>query len=105
MQRLLEKVPFGRSTVYAKLNDALDNRYADSTFPKPFYAPKCRFPLWWEDEVDAWLAAAEASFRDSGHIALPPKGKKLKEPGPAVATAKASHLMEDLKADDAPSTV
>lgn len=55
-KRLLEKVPFSKSTLHAKL---AKGRYQDTTFPRPIYFPNSRIPYWRETAVDDWIAMAE----------------------------------------------
>lgn len=55
-KRLLEKVPFSKSTLHAKL---AKGRYQDTTFPRPIYFPNSRIPYWREAAVDDWIALAE----------------------------------------------
>ncbi len=55
-KRLLEKVPFSKSTLHAKM---AKGRYQDTTFPLPIYFPNSRIPYWREAAVDSWIALAE----------------------------------------------
>lgn len=55
--RLFEKVPFSKSTLYAKMLNG--GRYHDPTFPRPIYSPNSRTPFWREAEVDDWITAFE----------------------------------------------
>lgn len=52
-KRFLEKVPFSKSTLHAKLDRR--SRYYDASMPRPFYMLASRIPLWDEAAVDAWL--------------------------------------------------
>lgn len=55
-KRLLEKVPFSKSTLHAKM---AKGRYQDTTFPLPIYFPNSRIPYWREAAIDNWIALAE----------------------------------------------
>ncbi|BEP58685.1 hypothetical protein GmRootV118_59290 [Variovorax sp. V118] len=65
-KRLLEKVPFSKSTLHAKM---AKGRYQDTTFPRPIYFPNSRIPYWREAAVDSWIALAERHSRqgDEAH--------------------------------------
>jgi predicted DNA-binding transcriptional regulator AlpA len=54
-KRLLQKIPFSKSTLHAKLNPK--SPYFDNTLPRPIYFPGSRIPYWDEALVDAWIAA------------------------------------------------
>ncbi|PLC02870.1 hypothetical protein CY658_23445 [Variovorax sp. RO1] len=59
-KRLLEKVPFSKSTLHAKM---AKGRYQDTTFPLPIYFPNSRIPYWREAAIDSWIALAESHSR------------------------------------------
>ena len=52
-KRLLEKLPFSKSSLHARMQSG--GAYYDSTFPRPIYFPHSRIPFWDEAEVDAWI--------------------------------------------------
>ncbi len=52
-KQLLQKVPFSKSTLHAKLK--IGSRYYDPSFPRPIYLPLGKTPFWRESEVDAWI--------------------------------------------------
>jgi predicted DNA-binding transcriptional regulator AlpA len=56
-RRLLEKVPFSKSTLHAKMIEG--GRFHDHTFPRPIYFPNSRIPFWREADVDDWITASE----------------------------------------------
>lgn len=60
-KRLLELVPFSKTTLHAKLTEG--GRYADPSFPRPIYLPHSRTPFWREAEVLAWIEACALSSR------------------------------------------
>ncbi|MFM9925459.1 hypothetical protein VLK31_20890 [Variovorax sp. H27-G14] len=70
-KRLLEKVPFSKTTLHAKM---AKGPYQDTTFPLPIYFPNSRIPYWPEDAIDNWIALAERrsfqgnkAFGELGH--------------------------------------
>ncbi|TPG20737.1 helix-turn-helix transcriptional regulator [Variovorax guangxiensis] len=74
-KRLLEKVPFSKSTLHAKM---AKGRYQDTTFPLPIYFPGSRIPYWREAAIDSWIALAESRSRhgsealgELGHTTAP----------------------------------
>jgi len=60
-KRLLELVPFSKTTLHAKLTEG--GRYADPSFPRPIYLPHSRTPFWRESEVLSWIEACALSSR------------------------------------------
>lgn len=60
-KRLLELVPFSKTTLHAKLTEG--GRYQDASFPRPIYLPHSRTPFWRESEILAWIEACTASSR------------------------------------------
>ncbi len=64
-KRVLEKVPFSKSTLHALLQLSKKKRLADDDpeflpFPAPIYLNGGRIPFWNETEVDDWIAAQAA---------------------------------------------
>lgn len=55
-RRLLEKVPFSKSTLHAKMIEG--GRFHDKTFPRPIYFPNSRIPFWREADVDDWITVS-----------------------------------------------
>jgi len=68
--RLLQKIPFSKSTLHAKLDRK--SRYHDATFPRPIYFPGSRIPYWNEESVNAWIAAASSGALDATMPVLAP---------------------------------
>jgi len=70
-KRLLELVPFSKTTLHAKLTEG--GLYEDASFPKPIYFPNSRTPFWRESEVLAWIEACAQSSRacETGKRAAP----------------------------------
>lgn len=69
-KRLLEKVPFSKSTLHAKMIEG--GRFHDHTFPRPIYFPHSRIPFWREADVDDWITASECRLeqRNSSDLSL-----------------------------------
>ena len=69
-KRLLEKVPFSKSTLHAKMIEG--GRFHDHTFPRPIYFPNSRIPFWREADVDDWITASEchSQRRTSSNLSL-----------------------------------
>lgn len=62
-KRLLELVPFSKTTLHAKLTKG--GRFEDTSFPRPIYSPHSRTPFWRESEILAWIEACTVSSRTS----------------------------------------
>lgn len=62
-KRLLELLPFSKTTLHAKLTEG--GLYEDPSFPKPIYFPHSRTPFWREAEVLAWIDASASASRPS----------------------------------------
>ena len=60
-KRLLELVPFSKTTLHAKLTKG--GRFEDASFPRPIYSPHSRTPFWRESEILAWIEACTVSSR------------------------------------------
>ena len=76
-QRLLQKIPFSKSTLHAKMDRK--SRYHDATFPRPIYFPGSRIPYWNEASVNAWIAAASPDDLNAAQpapdLGLPPDAR------------------------------
>lgn len=55
---LLEKLPFSKTTLHAKLEEG--GPYHDPSFPRPVYMNNSRMPLWDEAKVDVWMQSLNA---------------------------------------------
>jgi len=89
-KRLLELVPFSKTTLHSKLAEG--GLYQDKTFPRPIYLPHSRTPFWREAEVLEWIEACTRSSRacESG------KGVRPDAPSaPCGATAADSNQVPD----------
>lgn len=60
-KRLLELLPFSKTTLHAKLTEG--GRFEDISFPRPIYPPNSRTPFWRESEVLAWIEASALNSR------------------------------------------
>ena len=60
-KRLLELVPFSKTTLHAKLTEG--GPYEDPTLPRPIYLPNSRTPFWRESEVLAWIECCTSACR------------------------------------------
>lgn len=87
--RLLEKVPFSKSTLYAKLLNA--GPYHDPTFPRPIYSLNSRIPFWREADLDDWITAFE---RRSQQLTSPDLCLDISVPNMAALTKAPAELHE-----------
>lgn len=62
--RLLELVPFSKTTLHAKLTAG--GRYEDPSLPRPIYMPHSRTPFWRESEILDWIEACASASRRCG---------------------------------------
>lgn len=87
--RLLEKVPFSKSTLYTKLLNRGPRH--DPTFPQPIYSPNSRIPFWREADVDNWITALE---RHSQQPTSPDLCLDISVPNMAASTETPAELHE-----------
>lgn len=77
-KRLLQKIPFSKSTLHAKLDPK--SPYFDNTLPRPIYFPGSRIPYWDEATVDAWIATCAGQQIVLPQAAEVPAAQELAEP-------------------------
>lgn len=101
-KRLLELVPFSKTTLHAKLTEG--GRYADPSFPRPIYLPHSRTPFWRESEVLAWIEACALSSRpcETGEDAVPSPKAVRSIPATADSRRSKEHAPSKLRLNDVP---